>query len=119
MPKILCVGSTKMVRKMSRIIKQSAKVSENVFLIGMMGSGKTSLGKILAQKLGKVFCDTDLVLEERTGVKVSVIFDIEGEEGFRARESALLDQLTRTSGIVMATGGGVILKKENVKVLYL
>src|SRR6185369_2285592 len=65
----------------------------NIFLVGMMGAGKTTLGKALARRLGREFVDTDKVLVERTGVSVSTIFEIEGEEGFRRRESAVLAEL--------------------------
>jgi shikimate kinase len=88
-------------------------VAGNIFLIGMMGAGKTSVGKLLARDLGKQFLDADHVLEERTGVRIPVIFELEGEAGFRARESALLEELTAMRDIVLATGGGAVLKAEN------
>jgi shikimate kinase len=85
----------------------------NVFLVGMMGAGKTSVGRALARRLGKAFWDSDHVIEERTGVKIPVIFEIEGEPGFRARESAVIAELTAMDGIVLATGGGAVLGDAN------
>lgn len=79
----------------------------------MMGAGKTSVGRVLAKRLNKAFYDSDQVIEERTGVKVAVIFEIEGEAGFRQRESAIVDELTQLGDIVLATGGGAILIGEN------
>lgn len=85
----------------------------SIFLVGMMGAGKTSVGRLLAKRLDKVFHDSDQVIEERTGVKIPVIFEIEGEAGFRNRESAVIDELTALSDIVLATGGGAILSDSN------
>lgn len=90
---------------------------ENIFLVGMMGAGKTSVGRMLARNLGKTFYDSDQVIEARTGVKISLIFELEGESGFRAREAAVLDELTSLRGIVLATGGGVVLREANRQVL--
>lgn len=90
-----------------------APIAGSVFLVGMMGAGKTSVGRVLAKRLNKVFYDSDQVIEERTGVKVAVIFEIEGEAGFRIRESAIVDELTQLGDIVLATGGGAILAGEN------
>lgn len=87
----------------------------NVFLIGPMGAGKTTVGKILADELGLEFLDTDREIEERTGADIAWIFDVEGEEGFRKREAAMLDELTARTGVLVATGGGVILREENRK----
>lgn len=89
-----------------------------IFLVGMMGAGKTSVGKLLAQHLAKRFVDSDQVMESRTGVRIPVIFEIEGEEGFRAREAAIIDELTREADIVLATGGGAVLRPENRAVLH-
>ena len=83
-------------------------VPENIFLIGFMGSGKSTVGQQLAGELGKTFLDCDRVLEERTGVDIPYIFDLEGEEGFRRREAAALRELVAKRGIVLATGGGVV-----------
>jgi shikimate kinase len=86
-----------------------------IFLIGPMGAGKTTIGKQLAQRLGYGFLDSDLELQERTGVNIPTIFDIEGESGFRERERAIIDQLTQAPDMVLATGGGAVLSEENRK----
>jgi shikimate kinase len=80
-----------------------------------MGAGKTSIGKLLARRLKRPFHDSDRELERRTGVDIPTIFEYEGEAGFRARESAVIDDLTRLQGIVLATGGGAVLKAQNRK----
>jgi shikimate kinase len=85
----------------------------NIFLVGMMGAGKTSVGRVLAKRLNKVFYDSDHAIEERTGVKIPLIFEIEGETGFRHRESDVLEDLTKLDDIVLATGGGAVLAQEN------
>lgn len=84
-----------------------------IFLVGMMGAGKTTIGRHLARSLGRKFVDLDLALQDRCGVRVATIFEIEGEEGFRRRETALLDEYSSTPGIVLATGGGAVLAAEN------
>lgn len=89
----------------------------NIFLVGLMGAGKTSIGKLLARRLGKAFFDSDREIERATGVKIPVIFDIEGEAGFRAREARMIAELVQGGDIVLATGGGAILSAENRKVL--
>lgn len=88
-----------------------------IFLVGPMGSGKTTVGRHLARRLGMDFLDLDLELQARCGVEVAVIFDIEGEAGFRQRESDLLDELSRRDGLVLATGGGSVLREDNRKML--
>lgn len=85
----------------------------NIFLVGLMGAGKTSVGRMLARRLHKEFIDSDAEVERVTGVKISVIFEIEGEAGFRAREEKMIDQLTAKTGIVLATGGGAVLSRAN------
>jgi shikimate kinase len=90
----------------------------SIFLVGMMGAGKTTVGRLLAQALGWDFVDADRVLEARNGVPVSTIFELEGEEGFRQREVALIDELTRASRCVLATGGGAVLREENRRALH-
>jgi shikimate kinase len=87
--------------------------SRNIFLVGLMGAGKTTVARQLARRLGKTFYDTDHEIERRTGVRVQVIFEIEGEPGFRAREAQMLDSLTSLEDVVLGTGGGVVLKPEN------
>lgn len=79
----------------------------------MMGAGKTTVGRLLAAQLGSRFIDTDQEIEARTGVSIPTIFEIEGEAGFRNREAKVVDDLTRESGLVMATGGGVVLDPRN------
>lgn len=87
----------------------------NVFLIGPMGAGKTTVGKLLAEALGLEFLDTDREIERRTGADIAWIFDVEGEEGFRRREAAMLDELTSRQGVLVATGGGAVISEENRK----
>lgn len=82
--------------------------SNNIFLVGLMGAGKSTVGRQLALRLGKTFVDTDHEIEARTGASIPVIFDVEGEAGFRKREAEMIDELTRRSGIVLATGGGAV-----------
>lgn len=91
--------------------------SGNVILIGMMGSGKTTVGRLLAKQLGKTFIDSDEEIQRRTGVTIPHIFDVEGEAGFRQRESAVLEDLAERSELVLATGGGAILSPHNRSVL--
>ncbi len=89
----------------------------SVFLIGLMGAGKTTVGRYLASLLRVPFLDSDHEIEARAGAKIPWIFDVEGEQGFRDRETAVIDELTRLPGIVLATGGGAILRAENRAVL--
>jgi len=91
--------------------------SENVFLIGMPGAGKSTVGRMLADALGQRFIDSDEEIVRRNGVEISTIFEIEGEAGFREREAAVLDELTRMQSVVLATGGGAVLKEDNRAVL--
>ncbi len=86
---------------------------QNIFLIGMPGAGKSTVGKSLANILDMPFIDTDDEIVCRNGVEIATIFEIEGEAGFRQREAALIDELTQQNGMVMATGGGAILHPEN------
>ena len=96
-----------------------SKIRQNVFLIGPMGSGKTTIGKRLAKKFGLDFYDCDHELEHLTGASVNLIFDVEGEARFRERESLLLKRLTAKNGVLIATGGGVICNEENRRMLRL
>ena len=93
------------------------RIPGNIFLVGLMGAGKTSVGKLLAKRVGKEFYDCDQEIERATGVKIPVIFEIEGEAGFRAREARMLAELAVRSEIVLATGGGAVLSAENRKLL--
>ena len=87
----------------------------SLFLTGPMGAGKSTIGRQLARQLRLEFHDSDHEIEQRTGVDIPLIFEIEGEAGFRKREKAVIEELTRLSGIVLATGGGAILDPENRK----
>jgi shikimate kinase len=89
----------------------------HIYLVGMMGAGKTTLGKSLARRLALRFIDTDRLLVERTGVPVATIFEVEGEAGFRRRESGLLADLVAEAESVVATGGGAILDPENRRLM--
>lgn len=89
----------------------------NIFLVGMMGAGKTTVGKALARRLGLGFVDCDREIVERTGVPIATIFEIEGEAGFRQRESAVLAELARGSHAVIATGGGAVLAEANRRLM--
>ena len=87
--------------------------ANNIFLVGPMGAGKTSVGRQLAKAMDCEFLDSDREIETRTGVNIPTIFDIEGEAGFRKRELHMIDELTQHEGLVLATGGGAILASEN------
>ena len=89
----------------------------NIFLIGPMGAGKSTIGRQLAQMLGMEFMDSDSVIEERAGADLDWIFDVEGEAGFRKREERIINELTQGQGVVLSTGGGSILSKDNRNVL--
>lgn len=86
---------------------------QNIALVGPMGSGKTTVGRSLAPRLGLAFVDLDQLIEERCGVAVALIFEIEGEAGFRQRERAMLEEISQGSGILLATGGGSVLDPDN------
>ena len=85
----------------------------NIFLVGLMGAGKTTVGRLLAKHLHKTFIDSDHEIEKRTGVNIPLIFELEGEAGFRAREAAVIDELTQMQDTVLATGGGAVLNAQN------
>jgi shikimate kinase len=93
-------------------------VPKNIYLIGLMGAGKSTVGRMLAKRLGKTFFDSDHEIEKRCGVKIPTIFEMEGEEGFRKRESAVIKDLTQMQDIVLATGGGSVLLSENRTYLH-
>lgn len=85
----------------------------NIFLVGPMGAGKTTVGKRLAELRGMAFADSDHEVEERTGVDIAYIFEKEGEAGFRKREKQVIAELTARAGLVLATGGGAVLDSDN------
>ncbi len=90
-----------------------SKSASRIFLVGPMGAGKTTIGKKLARALRWRFVDCDQEIEQRTGATIPLIFDIEGEAGFRAREKRVIDDLTRDDDIVVATGGGAVLDPDS------
>lgn len=90
----------------------------NIYLVGPMGAGKTTIGRQLAELLRLDFIDSDHEIEARTGANIPWIFDVEGEDGFRAREEAVIDELTRRDSIVLATGGGVVMREANRRHLH-
>ena len=90
----------------------------NIYLVGLMGAGKTTIGRQLARRLGRRFYDSDQEIVARTGVPIPTIFEIEGEEGFRRRESLAIVELTAGSDQVLATGGGVVLNPDNRRLLH-
>jgi shikimate kinase len=88
-------------------------LKRNIYLVGPMGAGKSTIGRVLAAELHLGFRDSDKVIEDRTGADIPWIFDMEGEEGFRDRESAVLDELSLGQDMIIATGGGIILRSKN------
>lgn len=91
---------------------------QRIFLIGMMGVGKSTIGRLLARETGLEFIDSDRELEARSGVTIATMFEVEGEESFRRREAMLLDELTQRRGVVLATGGGAVLQPESRERLH-
>ena len=89
----------------------------NIFIVGPMGSGKSTVGKIISSELFLTFYDTDEEIETRTGASIDWIFDLEGEEGFRKRESKILEDMVYKNSIVLSTGGGIILSESNREIL--
>ena len=88
-------------------------MSGSIFLVGLMGSGKTTIGRALAKKLNMRFVDSDHEIESRTGTSIPVIFEVEGEESFRRRDADVIRALTALDNLVLATGGGAVLRPEN------
>lgn len=88
-------------------------IISNIILVGPMGAGKTTIGRQISRLLGYDFYDSDREIEERTGVTIPLIFELEGEEGFRLREQKIINDLTQKKNIVLATGGGAVLRQEN------
>ena len=93
------------------------EISKNIVLVGPMGSGKTTVGRRLARELNRDFFDTDHEIIVKTGVTIDHIFDIEGENGFRERESKILENLCQMSNIILATGGGIVILTKNREIL--
>jgi shikimate kinase len=91
--------------------------SGNVFLVGMMGAGKTTIARLVGGLLEKPVYDSDREIQKRTGVSIPVIFEIEGETGFRKRETEILSELVKSTNIVLATGGGAVLSRQNREML--
>ncbi|OQM34265.1 shikimate kinase AroK [bacterium endosymbiont of Pedicinus badii] len=87
--------------------------NRNIFLIGPLGAGKSTIGRYLAQQLNMEFFDSDFEIEKRTGADIGWVFDVEGENGFRIREEKIIEELTKKNGIVLATGGGSIQSQKN------
>jgi shikimate kinase / 3-dehydroquinate synthase len=97
----------------NEVITERKLSGGNIILVGMMGSGKTTVGRLLARQLGKTFVDSDEEIQKRTGVTIPHIFDIEGEAGFRQREAGVIQELLQAGGIVLATGGGAVLDADS------
>ena len=93
------------------------KPEQAIIFIGMMGAGKTTIGKALAREIGRDFIDLDHEIVRRCGVAIPTIFDIEGEEGFRKRGTATLKEVSKQHNLVLATGGGAVLRPENQEIL--
>jgi shikimate kinase len=108
---------TRVSHQKEREIASNMLNIKNIFLIGPMGSGKSTIGRALAKQLKFDFYDSDEVIETRAGVDIAWIFDVEGESGFRKREQQVIEELTNKNHIVLATGGGAILLPENRAVL--
>ncbi len=103
--------------EVERITVQLAEQSENIVLIGMPGCGKSTLGKLLAAETGRRFVDLDAEIEREAGMPIPKIFELEGEEGFRKRETDAVVRVCRESGLVVATGGGVVTRARNLPLL--
>ncbi len=100
------------LKKRCKLLLNMAE-KRNIFLVGPMGAGNSTIGRHLAQQLHMEFIDSDTVIKERTGADIAWVFDVEGEEGFRKREEAVINDPTEQQGIVLATGGGSVISKEN------
>ena len=100
-------------RVYSEEMQQVRDANANVFFVGLMGAGKTTVGRAVARRLERPFFDSDHEIEARTGARIPVIFEMEGEAGFRDRESQVIADLTQRENIVLATGGGAVLRPEN------
>jgi len=91
---------------------------DRIFLVGLMGAGKSTIGKQLAKVLNKTFVDSDREIETQTGATIPLIFELEGEAGFRRRECEMIDKLTQQADTVLATGGGAVLNEDNRRLLH-
>jgi shikimate kinase len=89
----------------------------NIYLIGFMGTGKSTVGKIVAEKLGMEFCDTDSLVEMKSGKTIAEIFDEVEEEGFRSIETEILKDITTKDNLVVSTGGGIVVTKGNMEMM--
>lgn len=96
-----------------RCYNSLVSAKNNIYLVGMPGAGKTTVGRQLARRLQRAFIDADHEIEARTGVRIPLIFDIEGELGFRDRESKVIAELANETNLIVATGGGAVLRPEN------
>ena len=103
---------------MIRVESRPVQANTNIYLIGLMGAGKTTIGRQLARRMGRQFIDSDHEIEARTGVRIPIIFEIEGEHGFRAREAQTITELSRHDGLILATGGGAVLNAETRQRLH-
>ena len=101
-----------------KVVKMLRRKMENIILIGMPGCGKSTIGRLLAESTSKTFVDADSAIEETAGISIPEIFDREGEQGFRKRESEVLEKLGKQSGLVIATGGGCVTRRENYSYLH-
>ena len=101
-----------MPRRM-RCYNRRVRVNNNIYLVGMPGAGKTTVGRHLARRMQRTFVDADQEIEARTGVGIPLIFDIEGEQGFRDREAKVIAELGSQTKLIVATGGGAVLRSEN------
>lgn len=99
------------------VVPTAAPALAPIYLVGMMGAGKTTIGRSLARALSREFADVDHLVESRCGVRIPVIFELEGETGFRQRETYVIDECTRMPQLVLATGGGAVLSAENRRML--
>jgi shikimate kinase len=97
---------------------QERGANTNIFFVGLMGAGKTTVGRAVARRLGRPFFDSDHEIEARTGARIPVIFELEGEPGFREREAQVISEFTAREAIVLATGGGAVLRPENRACLH-
>lgn len=97
---------------------QERGANTNIFFVGLMGAGKTTVGRAVARRLGRPFFDSDHEIEARTGARIPVIFELEGEAGFREREAQVIAEFTAREAIVLATGGGAVLRPDNRACLH-